>query len=138
MNKMQLIHSHTLGKLDQTLLIDIQNIPSKISFKISEIAKLLNVKTYVLRYWESEFDLFRPRKMSNGQRLYFKKDVEVALLIKKLLYRDGFSVRGAKKALQVIHMEKKAYQKKSKQMDYVLKSLISIQKMVADLRELIK
>ena len=126
------------GQLDQTLQADIQNIPDRISFKISEIAKLLNVKPHVLRYWEMEFELLKPRKMPNGQRLYFKKDLQIALLIKKLLYRDGFSVRGAKKVLRSLKKENTVRHKQMVSQVRVLKVLDSIQKTVSSLRELIK
>ncbi len=75
-------------------------IPDKLYFKIGEVASLLDVKTHVLRYWETEFKTLQPVKSRSNQRLYRRKDVETALLIKDLLYRQGFTIAGARKKLQ--------------------------------------
>lgn len=75
-------------------------IPDKLYFKIGEVANLLQLKTHVLRYWETEFAVLRPIKSRSNQRLYRRKDVETALLIKELLYRQGFTIAGARKKLQ--------------------------------------
>ncbi len=75
-------------------------IPDKLYFKIGEVAALLQLKTHVLRYWETEFSALQPIKSSTNQRLYRRKDVETALLIKELLYRQGFTIAGARKKLQ--------------------------------------
>ena len=72
-------------------------IPDKLYFKIGEVASLLNIKTHVLRYWETEFTALQPVKSRTNQRLYRRKDVETALLIKELLYRQGFTIAGARK-----------------------------------------
>lgn len=75
-------------------------IPDKLYFKIGEVAALLEVKTHVLRYWETEFRLLQPVKSRTNQRLYRRQDVETALLIKDMLYRQGFTIAGARKLLQ--------------------------------------
>ena len=75
-------------------------IPDKLYFKIGEVASLLEVKTHVLRYWETEFSALQPIKSRSNQRLYRRKDVETALLIKELLYRQGFTIAGARKKIQ--------------------------------------
>ena len=72
-------------------------IPDKLFFKIGEVAQLLDVKTHVLRYWETEFSALQPVKSRSNQRLYRRKDVATALLIKDLLYRQGFTIAGARK-----------------------------------------
>ncbi|SEA67533.1 transcriptional regulator, MerR family [Desulfuromusa kysingii] len=74
-------------------------IPDKLYFKIGEVAALLQLKTHVLRYWETEFTLLQPVKSRSNQRLYRRKDVETALLIKELLYQQGFTIAGARKKL---------------------------------------
>lgn len=74
-------------------------LPDKIYFKIGEVAEIVGVEPYVLRYWESEFPVLRPSKSRSQQRLYRKRDVEVLLRIKKLLYEDLYTIAGAKKAL---------------------------------------
>lgn len=86
--------------VDEELLKEIASIPDRFGFKIGDVADMLGIKQYVLRYWEQEFDLLRPKKASNNQRLYTKKDVENAYLIRKLLYRDKFSIEGARRALK--------------------------------------
>lgn len=85
---------------DDKLLEEIQSIPTKMGFKIGEVADLLGIKQYVLRYWESEFDVLKPKKASNNQRYFTRKDVENAFLIRKLLHRDRFSIEGARAALR--------------------------------------
>lgn len=75
-------------------------IPNKLYFKIGEVAAIVDVKTHVLRYWETEFRAFKPVKSSANQRLYRRKDIETALLIKDLLYRQGFTISGARKKIQ--------------------------------------
>ena len=95
---------------DDALKQEIQAIPTKLSFKIGEVATLLGVKTHVLRYWEQEFSSLKPTKLNNGQRIYFRSDVEMALMIKKLLYRDAYSLRGAKKVILPFQKEKRKKQ----------------------------
>jgi DNA-binding transcriptional MerR regulator len=75
-------------------------IPNKLYFKIGEVAAIVDVKTHVLRYWETEFSAIKPVKSSANQRLYRRKDIETALLIKDLLYRQGFTISGARKKIQ--------------------------------------
>ena len=74
-------------------------IPDKLYFKIGEVATLLDIKTHVLRYWETEFSALQPVKSRSNQRLYRRKDVETALLIKDMLYRQGFTIAGARKKI---------------------------------------
>ncbi len=85
---------------DDKLLEEINAIPEKMGFKIGEVADILGVKQYVLRYWESEFDFLRPKKASNNQRYYTRKDVENVMVIRKLLHRDRFSIEGARSAMK--------------------------------------
>ncbi|MBI2555612.1 MAG: MerR family transcriptional regulator [Candidatus Rokubacteria bacterium] len=74
-------------------------IPDKLYFRIGEVANLTEVPAYVLRYWESEFKLLRPKKNPAGQRLYRKRDVELVLRIRSLLYGERLTLEGAKKRL---------------------------------------
>ncbi|HSS20594.1 MAG TPA: MerR family transcriptional regulator [Pyrinomonadaceae bacterium] len=74
-------------------------IPEKIFFKIGEVCELCGVQAHVLRYWESEFPMLQPQKNRAGQRVYRKRDVEIALRIKELLYEDQYTIAGAKKRL---------------------------------------
>ena len=75
-------------------------LPSKLFFRIGEVANLVGVEPHVLRYWEREFRSIRPTKSAKGQRVYSRKDVENLLRVRDLLYRDGFTIAGAKKRLQ--------------------------------------
>lgn len=75
-------------------------IPNKLYFKIGEVSELTGIKPYVLRYWESEFNIVKPSKTRSNQRLYRRKEVELILEIKRLLYEDKFTIAGAKKVLQ--------------------------------------
>ena len=74
-------------------------IPQKLFFKIGEVCELAGVQAHVLRYWESEFTMLAPQKNRAGQRVYRKRDVEMALRIKELLYEDQYTIAGAKKRL---------------------------------------
>ncbi|MBA2526927.1 MAG: MerR family transcriptional regulator [Pyrinomonadaceae bacterium] len=74
-------------------------IPEKLFFKIGEVCELAGVQAHVLRYWESEFPMLVPQKNRAGQRVYRKRDVEMALRIKELLYEDQYTIAGAKKRL---------------------------------------
>lgn len=75
-------------------------IPEKIFFKIGEVCDLVGVQAHVLRYWETEFPMLSPQKNRSGQRSYRRRDVEIALQIKELLYEDLYTIAGAKKKLQ--------------------------------------
>jgi DNA-binding transcriptional MerR regulator len=89
------------------LMTDIGAIPDKMAFKIGEAAEMVGVKQYVLRYWESEFEMLRPRKSKNNQRVYSRRDVETAMMIRKLLYEDRFSIEGARSALRQLKAQVK-------------------------------
>jgi len=69
-------------------------------FKIGEVCRLADVQPYVLRYWETEFPQLAPNKSGGGQRLYTQREIDTILRIKELLYRDGFTIAGAKKKLE--------------------------------------
>ncbi len=75
-------------------------IPDKLYLKIGEVSELLGVEAYVLRYWESEFPVLSPKKSGTGHRLYRRKDVELLLRIKHLLYEKRFTIEGARQTLQ--------------------------------------
>lgn len=75
-------------------------LPNKLYFRIGEVAKILGVKPYVLRYWETEFSVLKPGKTPSRHRLYRKRDVETLLDIKRLLYEEGFTIAGAKKRIK--------------------------------------
>jgi DNA-binding transcriptional MerR regulator len=74
-------------------------IPSKLFFKIGQVCELAGVEPFVLRYWETEFPMLAPQKSKTGHRVYRRKDVEMVLRIKNLLYDRGFTIAGARKQL---------------------------------------
>lgn len=69
-------------------------------YKIGEVCKMADVQPYVLRYWETEFPSLSPNKSGGGQRLYTKREIDIILRIKQLLYSEGFTIAGAKKKLE--------------------------------------
>ncbi len=81
------------------------SIPDKTYFRIGEVSKLLNVQPYVIRYWESEFKTIRPIRTRSDQRLYRHRDVEELLLIRRLLYKENFTINGARKQLRKMRGE---------------------------------
>jgi len=83
-------------------------IPDKLFFKIGEVSKLTDVKSHVLRYWESEFPSLNPPKNRAAQRVYRKKDIETVLKIKQLLYDENYTISGAKKRLRGLRSEGKS------------------------------
>ena len=74
-------------------------IPDKLYFRIGEVSRLTSTKTYVLRYWETEFPTLKPVKSRSGHRLYRRQDLESVIEIKRLLYEKGFTIEGARKQL---------------------------------------
>lgn len=86
-------HQHPTGTL-------ASEIPDKLYFRIGEVARLCEVPAYVLRFWESEFPQLRPNKGGTGQRLYRRRDVEMALRVKSLLKEEGYTIPGARAVLK--------------------------------------
>jgi len=83
------------------------SIPDKLYFRIGDVARLCGVEAYVLRFWETEFPQLKPNKSGTGQRLYRKRDVELALRIKQLLYADGYTIAGARQVFAAESRESK-------------------------------
>lgn len=80
-------------------------IPDQMAFKIGDVAEIAEVKPYVLRYWEQEFNILKPKKAINNQRVYSRRDVENVLMIKKFLHIDKFSIPGAIRALKLARVK---------------------------------
>lgn len=93
-------------------------IPDKLFFKIGEVASITGVKPHVLRYWESEFGNFSPSKSRTKQRQYQKKDIELVLTLKDLLYNQGFTIAGARKVIR--SSKKNKIEEKTSQDDHDL------------------
>jgi DNA-binding transcriptional MerR regulator len=79
---------------------NVAAIPDKLYFKIGEVSRIAGVPTHVLRFWETEFPRISPRRTDSGQRLYTRRDVELVLEIKALLYQRRFTIDGARRHLQ--------------------------------------
>src|SRR5438270_6916599 len=80
-------------------VIDSPVIPDRLYFKIGDVARLCGVETYVLRFWETQFPQLKPNKSGTGQRLYRRREVELALEIKRLVHEEGYTLSGARNAL---------------------------------------
>ena len=76
---------------------------AKMYYTISEVAEMTGVKAHVLRYWETEFPSLRPKKNRAGNRNYRPKDIKAILVIRDLLYKEGFTISGARKKLQEVY-----------------------------------
>ena len=79
--------------------VETPTIPDRLYFKIGDVARILKIEPYVLRFWESQFPQLKPNKSGTGQRLYRKRDVEIAVEIKRLVYGEGYTLSGARQAL---------------------------------------
>jgi DNA-binding transcriptional MerR regulator len=79
---------------------EVPEIPDKLYFRIGEVSRLVGVEPYVLRYWETEFPALAPKKSGTGQRLYRRREVELALEIKRLLYQKRYTLEGARQQLK--------------------------------------
>lgn len=77
----------------------MEDLPEKPLFRIGEVSRLTATKTFVLRYWESEFPTLQPVKSPSGHRLYRREDIDTVFEIKRLLYEQGFTIAGARKHL---------------------------------------
>jgi DNA-binding transcriptional MerR regulator len=81
-------------------VIDSPVIPDRLYFKIGDVARLCGVEPYVLRFWETQFPQLKPNKSGTGQRLYRRREVEMALEIKRLVHGEGYTISGARQALE--------------------------------------
>lgn len=113
-------------------------IPDKLYFKIGEVSEILGVEPYVLRYWQTEFPQLSPKKSGTGHRLYRRKDVELLLRIKELLYEKRFTIEGARQTLQ---SEGRAASKPAARVQQLLFSddpLLEIRRELAEILDLLK
>jgi DNA-binding transcriptional MerR regulator len=114
-------------------------IPDKLYFKIGEVSELLGVEPYVLRYWETEFPVLSPKKSGTGHRLYRRKDVELLLRIKHLLYEKRFTIEGARQSLHAEARTPKPKAIKRVQRDlFSVDPLPEIRRELADILQLLK
>ena len=90
-------------QLTQKSALDSPAIPDRLYFKIGDVARILDLETYVLRFWETQFPQLHPNKSGTGQRLYRRRDVELVLEIKRLVHAEGYTLAGARQALDQAH-----------------------------------
>lgn len=126
-------HASSPMEIDDGLRTELESIPQKMAFKIGDVSEIVGVKQYVLRYWEAEFEQVRPKKSKFNQRMYSRRDVETLLLIKKLLYRDRFSMEGARKVLSSFRKKVKT---ESVQNDKVASAIDLTHELVRDISTL--
>ena len=114
-----------------------QRLPEKLYFKIGEVSEIVGVEPYVLRYWETEFELLKPSKAPSKHRLYKKRDVELLLEIKRLLYSEGFTIEGARKKLKENKKEEKSQHKLPLTEQKHKSALVKLKKELESLRRLV-
>jgi len=112
-------------------------LPDKIYFKIGEVSEILGVEPYVLRYWETEFEALKPSKAPSRHRLYKKRDVELLLDIKRLLYTEGFTIEGARKKLKESRKEEKHQLKLPLADQKYRNALVKVKRELESLRKLL-
>jgi len=88
--------------LSENRALDPPSIPNRLYFKIGDVARICELETYVLRFWETQFPQLKPNKSGTGQRLYRRRDVELVLDIKRLVHAEGYTIAGARQALDRI------------------------------------
>lgn len=114
----------------------------RLYYRIGEVSRITGLKPHVLRYWESEFKVIKPYKGGSLQRLYRKKDLDLILKIKKLLYEEGFTIAGAKKKIRDLEraenkqMKLGLVEKRSKEEDHEL--LLSIREELKGIRRMLE
>jgi DNA-binding transcriptional MerR regulator len=91
------------GNLSRKRVVDSPAIPDRLYFKIGDVARICAVEPYVLRFWETQFPQLKPNKSGTGQRLYRRREVELALEIKRLVHGEGYTLSGARHALEGGH-----------------------------------
>src|ERR1700687_1845908 len=126
--------------MDVALQPGAPEIPDKLYFKIGEVSDLLGVEPYVLRYWETDSAVLSPKKSGTGHRLYRRKDVELLLRIKHLLYEKKYTIEGARQSLQAESRAPKprAIPKRVQQELFADDPLPEIRRELSDILELMK
>jgi len=114
----------------------------RLYYRIGEVSRITGLKPHVLRYWESEFKVIKPHKGGSLQRLYRRKDLDLILKIKKLLYEEGFTIAGAKKKIRDLErlenkqLKLKLVEKKSNGKDHEL--LASVKEELKGIRRMLE
>jgi DNA-binding transcriptional MerR regulator len=114
-------------------------LPDKLFFKIGEVAQIVGVRPHVLRYWETEFAALRPMKTRGAHRVYRRRDVELAVLVKRLLHEDGLTIPGAKKRLRELERDRVSSPPDPQAKEHVgmRTDLLAVRRELADLQKAI-
>ena len=104
----------------------MREIPNKLFFKIGEVCKIVDIEPFVLRFWESEFPNLAPEKSKSGQRVYKRKDIEMVLRIKELLYERGYTIAGARKQLSRTKPSKEDRARMLSQIEKELRDILTL------------
>jgi DNA-binding transcriptional MerR regulator len=124
---------------DVALQVEAPEIPDKLYFRIGEVSGLLGVEPYVLRYWETEFPSLAPKKSGTGHRLYRRKDVELLLRIKHLLYEKRFTIEGARQSLHGENAKSRGLRERRKQPSLFSQDpLVEVRRELAEILEMLK
>ncbi len=114
------------------------SIPEKLYHKIGEVSQITGVEPYVLRYWESEFKIITPMRTNSRQRLYRRRDLELILEIKRLLYEEKFTIAGAKKRLKSLKAWRDQQPKVERSGQNYQSMLLKIKKELEDIRGILR
>jgi DNA-binding transcriptional MerR regulator len=104
----------------------------KLYYSISEVAEMTDVKPYVLRFWEKEFPLLRPKKNRGGNRTYQKREIALVNRIKNLLYEQGFTIEGARQKLSETTTEIRRDEKMADLLNQVKRELMELERLLSD------
>jgi len=113
-------------------------LPDKIYFKIGEVSKILSLETHVLRYWETEFPSIKPIKSKSGQRLYRRSDIEVLYLIRDLLYKQKFTIEGARRHLRSMGVDRSMKEKEKRDQTNIQITLTALKSRVENLGNILE
>lgn len=113
-------------------------IPDRMFFKIGEVAKIADVKPYVLRFWETEFKFLAPKKSDGQQRMYSRLDVENVLLVKHLLYTQKFSIEGARKRITEMRSQGELAKERKPRFEVQPQQVEHLERAKKDLRDLLQ
>ncbi len=103
--------------------------PERLFYKIGEIAEIAKIESHVLRYWESEFPFLKPRKNKTGQRVYTRKDLEMVLQVKNLLYKEKYTIAGVRKKFGSNSLKKNSVS---------MKTITDVKKKLKDILDILK
>jgi len=104
----------------------------KLYYSISEVAEMTDVKPYVLRFWEKEFPLLRPKKNRGGNRTYQKREIALVSRIKNLLYEQGYTIEGARQKLSDTVGEVRRDDKMAELLGQVKRELMELERLFSN------